>query len=69
MGLFTGRKIKMENAELRKELLSTKKRIVELEDLCEEKDGFFKEMISDGLRHGVPLAAKHMSDRKQILKK
>lgn len=26
------------------------------------KDSFFKEMISDGFRHGSSLAAKHMAD-------
>lgn len=42
-------------------------RVVELEDLCEEKDDFFREAISDGLRHGSSLAGKHMADRKQYL--
>lgn len=31
------------------------------------KDSYFTEMISDGLRHGSKLAAKHMSDRKSTL--
>lgn len=35
-----------------------------LRKLCEEKDSYFMEMISDGLRHGSKLAAKHMADRK-----
>lgn len=39
-----------------------------LRNLCEEKDEFFKEMISDGLRHGSSLAGKHMSDRNDYLK-
>ena len=42
-------------------------RVVELEDLCNEKDAYFQEMISDGLRHGSSLAGKHMADRKQYL--
>lgn len=42
-------------------------RVVELEDLCDEKDAYFQEMISDGLRHGSSLAGKHMADRKQYL--
>ena len=42
-------------------------RVVELEDLCEEKDDYFREAISDGLRHGSPLAGKHMADRRQLL--
>ena len=39
-----------------------------LRKLCEEKDSFFVEMISDGMRHGSHLAAKHMADRKSYLK-
>ena len=39
-------------------------RIRQLEKLCEEKDHYFTEMISDGLRHGSSLAGKHMADLK-----
>lgn len=39
-----------------------------LRRLCEEKDSFFVELMSDGLRNGSKLAAKHMSDRKDYLK-
>lgn len=42
-------------------------RVVELEDLCDEKDDYFQEAISDGLRHGSSLAGKHMADRRQFL--
>ncbi len=42
-----------------------KKRIRRLERLCQEKDSFFMELMSDGLRHGSPLAGKHMADRKK----
>lgn len=45
-----------------------KKRNKDLVCLCNEKDSFFKEMISDGLRHKSPLAAKHMADRKSYLR-
>ena len=45
-----------------------KKRNKDLVSLCNEKDFFFKEMISDGLRHKSPLAAKHMADRKSYLR-
>ena len=38
-----------------------------LKNLCEEKDSFFLEVISDGLRHGSKVAAKHMADRKKYL--
>lgn len=44
---------------------SKKKRIKELEDLCDVKDSYFMELMSDGLRHGSSLAAKHMADRKK----
>lgn len=65
MGLFgNGKEIK----RLQQENLQQRKRIKELENLCEEKDSFFKEMISDGMRHGSSLAGKHMSDRKRYLK-
>lgn len=39
-----------------------------LKKLCREKDSYFMELISDGLRHGSKLAAKHMSDRKKYLR-
>lgn len=42
-------------------------RVVELENLCDEKDDYFRETISDGLRHGSSLAGKHMADRRQYL--
>ena len=46
-----------------------RKQNAKLVDLCNEKDSFFKEMISDGLRHGSPKAAKHMADRRDFLRK
>ena len=71
MGLFGGNK---RVSELEKELKvkdgkikAQDRRIKKLEDLCEEKDSYFMELISDGLRHGSSLAAKHMSDRKKYL--
>ena len=39
----------------------------DLRNLCSEKDSFFLELISDGLRHGSKLAARHMADRKKYL--
>ena len=66
MGLF-GSKDKKRIQILEGELRTSKKRIRQLERLCEEKDSFFKESIADGLRHGSSLAAKHMSDRKKFL--
>lgn len=64
MSLFNKNK---EIAFLKSELKSRDKRIKQLENLCREKDSFFTEMISDGLRHGSSLAAKHMSDKKKFL--
>lgn len=63
-----------ENAQLSDDLVIEREvsdrlasRVVELENLCEEKDDYFRETISDGLRHGSPLAGKHMADRRQYL--
>lgn len=44
------------------------KEIKRLKKLCEEKDDFFKEMMSDALRHGSSLGGKRMNERKQYLK-
>lgn len=66
MSLF-GRKEKQQIQLLQKQLLAANKRNRQLEKLCAEKDSFFKEMISDGLRHGSSRAAKHMADRKKYL--
>jgi len=69
MGLFSKSSSKdIELAYLRKANKTKDRRIRQLENLCREKDSFFNEMISDGLRHGSPLAAKHMSDRKKYLR-
>ena len=50
--------------DLLKENEALRKDNKRLRKLCEEKDSYFMEMISDGLRHGSKLAAKHMADRK-----
>ena len=52
--------LKSENAFLKKENQR-------LHQLCEEKDNFFKELMSDALRNKSKLAAKHMTDRKNYL--
>lgn len=52
-------------AQLEKENAQNKREIQRLKNLCDEKDDYFMELMSDGLRHGSPLAAKHMSDRKK----
>ena len=45
--------LRMENQRLRR--------------LCAEKDFYFKELMSDALRHGSKLAAQHMADRKKYI--
>ncbi len=57
LGLFGSRQ--------KRKIISLEKRVKFLEKLCEEKDAYFMELMSDGLRHGSPLAAKHMSDRRK----
>ena len=52
--------LKKENEQLRNENRK-------LRNLCKEKDSYFMELMSDGLRHGSKLAAKHMSDRKKYI--
>ena len=66
MSLF-GRKEKKIINSLQKELSASRKEIKRLKKLCDVKDSYFKEMVSDGLRHGSRLASKHMSDRKKFL--
>ena len=46
---------------------SLKKENQMLRNLCKEKDAYFAQMVSDGLRHSSKLAGKHMSDRKKYL--
>ena len=65
MGLF-GKKKKIEELEIISQIKSD--RIRELEELCEVKDAYFSEMMSDGLRNGSSLAGKHMANRKKYLK-
>ena len=69
-----GRKEKKEIDIIKRQLISAnknisvlKKRNRQLVNLCNTKDSFFKKVISDGLRHGSPLAAKHMVDRRNYL--
>lgn len=53
--------------QLERENRALKDRNRQLKNLCEEKDSFFLELMSDALRHGSSVAAKHMSDRKKYL--
>ena len=57
---YTSNSLERENREL-------KERNRQLKNLCEEKDSFFIELMSDALRHGSSVAAKHMADRKKYL--
>ena len=60
MGLFRPSK----KDRMIKDLIKENKR---LHRLCAEKDSYFLGMISDGMRHGSPLAARHMADRKKYI--
>ena len=53
--------------QLERENRALKDRNRQLKNLCEEKDSFFLELMSDALRHGSSVAAKHMADRKKYL--
>ena len=53
--------------QLERENRALKDRNSKLKNLCEEKDSFFLELMSDALRHGSSVAAKHMADRKKYL--
>lgn len=66
MGLFGSKKDK-EIERLTQSNKNKDKEIKRLKDLCSEKDSYFSEMISDGLRHGSKLASKHMRDKKDYL--
>lgn len=65
MGIFGSKSDKKKISQLEQENKQNRKRIKQFENLCEEKDSFFMELMADGLRHGSSLAAKHMSDRKK----
>lgn len=68
MGLFGKSKKDKELEKLRISNKNQKKRIVDLERRHDEKDNFFKEVISENLRLGGKKGSKHMSDRKKYLK-
>ena len=67
MGLF-GFGDKKRIAGLVQENQAQRNRIKQLENLCNEKDSFFTELMSDGLKKGSALAGKHMADRREYLK-
>ena len=49
-------------------ILKQDKRILELKNLCLQKDIRHAETISDGLRHGSPLCAQDMVQLREFLK-
>lgn len=57
MGIFGSKSDKKKISQLEQENKQNRKRIKQLENLCEEKDSFFMELMADGLRHGSSLAA------------
>ena len=59
MGLFGAKK--------QEAALSKENRM--LRDLCRRKDDCFKELMSDGLRHGSSLAASFMAERREYLRR
>ena len=65
MGIFGLKRDKKRISKLEQENKEYIQRFQLLDSLCEEKDSYFMELMSDGLRHGSSLAAKHMSDRKK----
>lgn len=67
MGLFSSKKDK-QIASLLKSNQKKDRQIRQLKMLCAEKDKYFSEMISDGLRHGSKLASKHMKDKKDYMR-
>lgn len=52
---------------MRKENKYLRKEVIRLRRLCNEKDSYFMELMSDALRHGSSVAAKHMADRKKFI--
>lgn len=66
MGLFGHNKQKIR--ELEQENQNQRKRIKQLENLCEEKDSYFTQLMSDALKKRSSLAGKHMADRREYLK-
>lgn len=68
MGLFGLGSRRRTIATLVKDNCAKERRIRDLENLCREKDSYFMELMSDGMRHGSSLAAKHMAERREYLK-
>lgn len=58
-------KLSKRNTRQSRKITKQDKRIKDLEKRSDEKDIYFKELMSDATRHGSSLGAKHMSDRKK----
>lgn len=58
---------RVEIKQLKADVSFLSARVGDLIAICEEKDAWFKELISDGLRHGSSLAGKCMVDRRDWL--
>ena len=58
-----------ENVRLARKIQKLELALSMKDNLCEQKDQCFIELMSDGLRHGSPLAGKHMVERREYLKK
>ncbi len=50
MGIFGSKSDRKKISMLEQENRQNRKRIKQLENLCEEKDSFFMELMADGLR-------------------
>lgn len=54
--------------EMKDKLIELQKiRIQDLVSLCEEKDAWFKKLMSEALKHGSSFAGKCMVDRREML--
>ena len=58
-----------ENVRLGRKIQKLELALSMKDNLCEQKDQCFIELMSDGLRHGSSLAGKHMVERREYLKK
>ncbi len=66
MSLF-GKNEKRKIEDLEEQIRIKDAEIQRLKERHEEKDEYFLEVISDGMRHGSSLSAKHMAERKKYL--
>lgn len=60
-------KLIAENTILKQDNISLRNVVAELERRCLENEIRFKQMISEGLRNGIPLAGRYMADLKHAM--